>query len=68
MEEVKISARHIHNDIVSVRIPNMVKKRLYDAAEESWCGVSDIIRNGIKQQLTMLEDKKDDHRAKHWSV
>jgi predicted DNA-binding protein len=68
MIEDKISARHIHNDTISVRIPNMVKKRLYNVAEQSWCGVSDIIRNGIKQQLLLLEDKKDDQRAKHWSV
>ena len=67
-DDGRMSARHIHNEIVSVRIPNTVKKRLYDVAEDSWCGVSDIIRSGIKQQLTLHEEKHKSQRAKEWGV
>jgi hypothetical protein len=67
----KKSAKHIHNEIVSVRIPNMVKNKLYDIAEQNWCGVSDIIRRGIKQQLTLHNEeqiKLNQHRTREWGV
>jgi|TARA_B100001123_G_C14807471_1_gene826942 hypothetical protein len=63
------NARSIHNELISFRVPNQIKERLEHYAEREWVGVSDIVRNGVRQQLELLSEKHDNPKQpKAWSV
>ena len=58
----------IENPQISFRVPQPLKERLVQVAENEMLSVSDVIRKSVVGTIKTLEEKHHSDRPKQWSV
>jgi predicted DNA-binding protein len=52
--------RPIKDRVITLRLPEDVYQKLDYVAEQHWCTISSVVRNGIRKELAEHEDLFED--------